>query len=145
MAVASLLVHRRRAELEKEGFGIKIKDGESVQVYAEIVGFSGYAISMEGEAVCIDIGMNIGMASLFFGVLSNVSEADSFEPLQTPCDRTLQSFVLNRAFARESKRTIAGRGQDRRHFSSKRRVRAYQYPHRWLVVERWANGSQKRG
>jgi len=89
------------AVLEKGGLRIKVKNGEDLQVYTEIFIYNGYAFSIKKEAVCIDIGMNVGMASLFFASLPNVVEVYSFEPFQAPSERARQNFALNPDLARK--------------------------------------------
>ncbi len=83
------------AELERHGLRVKVRNGEDLQVYTEIFIYNGYAFSINKQAICIDIGMNVGMASLFFASLPNVVEVHSFEPFQAPSARALQNFALN--------------------------------------------------
>lgn len=100
------------AELDKEGVKIKVKNGEDLQVFTEIFIYNGYAFAAQRDVICIDIGMNVGMASLFFASSPRVVEVHSFEPFQSPYDRALYNFSLNPALSAKITANNSGLGYE---------------------------------
>lgn len=54
-----------------------------------------FKIPGSGKVGVIDIGMNAGLASLFFASQSNVEKVISFEPFKPTFDKALANFQLN--------------------------------------------------
>jgi FkbM family methyltransferase len=77
--------------------GIKVltKSRDDLQLINEIFRNSSYNFTVKGEVCAIDVGMNVGMASLFFARMPQVRVVHSFEPFTRPFERALDNFALN--------------------------------------------------
>ena len=51
------------------------------------------------NSIVIDIGMNVGIASLFFATLPHVEKVYAFEPFKAPYLRAMDNFKLNPALS----------------------------------------------
>jgi FkbM family methyltransferase len=105
----------RFQQLYNEGIGVRILgndvvlDVRGVKLYArclddlrfigEVYLRNAYNFLSDSDACVIDIGMNIGLASLFFATKSVVKEVHSFEPFQRTYDRALANISLNPSFS----------------------------------------------
>ena len=78
-------------------FGIKInvQNLEDFQIINEILLHNEYNFAINRNVCVIDVGMNVGLASLYFANLSYVREVHAFEPFKAPFDRALANFALN--------------------------------------------------
>jgi FkbM family methyltransferase len=72
-----------------------VSSREDLQVMREIFVFNEYNIGSSRNKLVIDIGMNAGLASLFFTRDPSVVEVHSFEPFSLPYSRALTNFALN--------------------------------------------------
>jgi FkbM family methyltransferase len=77
------------------GIKVKVINAEDFQVMAEVMNFNDYNFQSKDHICVIDIGMNTGIASLYFANLPNVKEVHSFEPFAVPFNRALENFNLN--------------------------------------------------
>jgi FkbM family methyltransferase len=77
--------------------GIKcvIKSDEDLVVINEILNRNNYKFVIGGESCVIDVGMNVGLASLYFARMPSVRVVHSFEPFSRPFARALTNFALN--------------------------------------------------
>lgn len=62
-----------------------------------------YNFLVPGDACVIDVGMNIGLATLHFASKPFVKEVHSFEPFKTTYERALSNFSLNPTFSSKIK------------------------------------------
>jgi FkbM family methyltransferase len=101
----------RLQKLYDNGVGVRILDSDvvlnvrGVNLYArclddlrfigEVYLRNTYNFICDGDACVIDIGMNIGLASLFFATKSFVKEVHSYEPFKRTYDRALANISLN--------------------------------------------------
>ena len=65
----------------------------------EILLNNNYQFRANGNFCVIDVGMNIGIASLFFAKMPQVQTVYSFEPFKIPFNRARENFALNPSFA----------------------------------------------
>jgi FkbM family methyltransferase len=72
-----------------------------------------YYISSPRPKVIVDIGMNVGMASLFMANDPSVVRVHSFEPFSVPYRRALDNFSLNPSLYRKIKPVQMGLGKAR--------------------------------
>ena len=80
-----------------EWLGIKcqINHGEDLIIINEVFNFNNYNFVIAGDACVIDVGMNVGLASLYFARMPTVRAVHSFEPFSRPFARACENFALN--------------------------------------------------
>jgi FkbM family methyltransferase len=72
---------------------------EDFQLIGEIFFINEYNFLSNRRKMIVDVGMNVGLTSLFFSKMPNVEEVHSFEPFQLPFQRALKNFSLNPTYA----------------------------------------------
>jgi FkbM family methyltransferase len=77
------------------GVSFLIQSKEDFQLIVEIFEVNEYNILSGREKLILDIGMNIGLTSLFMANMPSVREVHSFEPFDRPYQRALRNFELN--------------------------------------------------
>jgi len=84
-------------------FGVRllVKNSEDFQLIHEIFHLNSYNFAASQDVVAMDIGMNIGLASLYLARMPNVRHVYSFEPFPVPRARALENFALNPDLARK--------------------------------------------
>jgi FkbM family methyltransferase len=84
-------------EISFEWLGIKcvIKSDEDLVIINEVLNLNNNKFIIAGESCVIDIGMNVGLASLYFARMPAVRAVHSFEPFSRPFARALTNFALN--------------------------------------------------
>ncbi len=80
------------------GLTYSIKSEEDLFILTEIFEHQCYNFQTSGETVVIDIGMNIGIASLFFASDPNVRHVYSFEPFKRTYELACANLRLNPTF-----------------------------------------------
>ena len=80
-----------------EWLGIKcaIKSEEDLVIINDVLNLNSNKFAIGGESCVIDIGMNAGLASLYFARMPAVRAVHSFEPFSRPFARALTNFALN--------------------------------------------------
>lgn len=79
---------------------IRVSEPRELSGIAEMVGGNVYGYGMPGkENVIIDIGMNIGIASLYFASREDVSKVYSYEPFRCTYQKALANIALNKGVA----------------------------------------------
>jgi len=71
------------------------KNKGDLNVFDDIFCANNYNFRMTGSCCVIDIGMNVGLASLYFARMPTVQVVHSFEPFTCPFNRALENFALN--------------------------------------------------
>lgn len=71
------------------------KGGTDHDTVVEIFGENTYNISIQPESVVIDMGMNIGAASLYFAANKNVVRVYGFEPFPDTYSRACENIAMN--------------------------------------------------
>jgi FkbM family methyltransferase len=70
-------------------------DGDGMVIVEEVFGNGEYHFDTGGRSVVIDIGMNIGLASLYFASRDDVECVYGFEPFKPTFDQALFNFRIN--------------------------------------------------
>lgn len=81
--------------LEWMGAKFIVKNVEDFQLIHEIFISGAYNFALSGEVCAIDVGMNVGLASLYFARRPEVRIVHAFEPFSRPFARALENFALN--------------------------------------------------
>jgi FkbM family methyltransferase len=74
---------------------VNIDNTEDVQIFKEVFFGNEYRFVSPSDCVVIDIGMNVGMASLAFAANTRVQKVYAFEPFRGPYLRARRNFELN--------------------------------------------------
>ena len=77
------------------GLRLHVNNLEDLILIDEILCSNAYNFGVSGEVCVIDVGMNVGIASLFFASRPDVRVVHSFEPFSRPFARALKNFSLN--------------------------------------------------
>jgi FkbM family methyltransferase len=85
------------------GIVFEIKNSGMLDVICEIFAQDIYGYSSKYQHIVIDIGMNIGAASLFFASLENVKYIYAFEPFLQTFNNAMDNFNLNENLAKKIK------------------------------------------
>lgn len=83
------------------GVAMHVDNPEMFQLIDEIFVRNEYNFHTTDPVCVIDIGMNTGLASLYFASLPYVAEVHAFEPFKPPFDRALKNFSLNKNIAQK--------------------------------------------
>ena len=83
----------------KDGVKVHIDAIEDLQVINEVLFMHVYNFVPVKKSIVIDIGMNVGMASLFFATMPSVEKVYAFEPFKAPYLRAMDNFKLNPALS----------------------------------------------
>jgi len=78
---------------------LSVTTAEELFIIHEIFFEGCYSIATHGEFNVIDIGMNVGFASLFFAKSSNIKKIYSFEPFNPTYQQALINFKNNKLLA----------------------------------------------
>jgi FkbM family methyltransferase len=85
--------------LSKDGVRFNARCRDDTNFIGEIFFERAYNISVDRDVCVIDIGMNIGLASLQFASRPHVKEVHAFEPFGSTYERALANLALNPALA----------------------------------------------
>ncbi|WP_407050774.1 FkbM family methyltransferase [Methyloraptor flagellatus] len=77
----------------------KVANPEDFQIAYEVFIVREYNACLRRRSTVFDIGMNVGLLSLFMASNPQVSEVHSFEPFALPRRRAAENFALNGRFA----------------------------------------------
>ena len=93
-------------ESHKEGVLARFNDlklylesSEEFFIVKEVFVEKDYNLLSNDNFVVFDIGMNIGISSLFFALNKNVTQIYSFEPVETTYDQAVYNLELNKAYS----------------------------------------------
>lgn len=89
----------KNAFLEIDGVRIHSASYDDIHFVDEIFHKKTYNLSSEKDTCFLDIGMNVGLATLLFANMPNVSEVHAFEPFPETYARALRNIRLNPALA----------------------------------------------
>jgi len=81
-----------------QGYGLNlghIFDGDGVAIVEEIFKNGEYRFDLGAPCIVIDIGMNIGLASLYFASRNDVKQVYGYEPFKPTYDQALFNFRIN--------------------------------------------------
>jgi len=77
------------------GIKLRITNSEDFVIIYELLRCNNYNFASNGSLTVIDVGMNVGIASLYFAKMPQVHVVYSFEPFSRPFARALENFALN--------------------------------------------------
>lgn len=89
---------------------VYIESPEEFFILKEVFVEKEYNLLSKESFVVFDIGMNIGISSLFFGLKKNVFKIYSFEPVVTTYNQALYNLELNKAYSNKIKTFNFGLG-----------------------------------
>jgi FkbM family methyltransferase len=105
------LLNHRNILLTKAGKGeliiafnnikYNIHSGTNLTIVDEMLLENAYNVSVTEPCVVLDIGMNVGYASLYFSAIPNVKKVYAFEPFGDTFLIAQQNFVLNENYSRK--------------------------------------------
>lgn len=78
-----------------QGVTIKIECEEDLFIVNEIFQEMVYGIQLTGNVILIDVGLNIGIASLYFNLIPQVEKIYAFEPVEETYKKCLANLALN--------------------------------------------------
>lgn len=103
----------------QDGLKIKIKEltfniqtWEDIFILNEVFVSEIYNIVTHQQIVIWDIGMNIGIASLYFSLKNYVTTIFGYEPVKDTYDRALDNFLLNPTYSRKINSLNLGVGNE---------------------------------
>jgi FkbM family methyltransferase len=87
--------------LTSENITAKITEFSHVYTFYEILNLKIYNFQNDNRSIVFDVGMNIGIASLFFACKKNVEKVISFEPFEETFHTALNNFAINPAVSKK--------------------------------------------
>jgi len=81
------------------GIALRIDNVEDFQVLDEIFIKNDYRYTFEQDHIVIDVGMNVGFASLFFASNGRTRRVYAFDPFVQPFRRAMENITRNPALA----------------------------------------------
>lgn len=82
---------------------IYVESYEEILIINEIFVENDYSFFTNEKVVLIDIGTNIGIASIFFSQKNNISKIYAFEPVEATYNQALLNFKMNDHFLKVEK------------------------------------------
>lgn len=76
-----------------------IFDGDGIIIVEDIFKNEEYNFDIGAQVVVIDIGMNIGLASLYFAARDDVKDVYGFEPFKPTFEQAMFNFKINEKYA----------------------------------------------
>lgn len=92
---AKVSPNQNEATIEWMGVRTLLKSDEDIQILEEVFVSNMYKFASRGNFCVIDVGMNVGFASLYFARMPRVQVVHSFEPFSAPFQRALENIALN--------------------------------------------------
>jgi FkbM family methyltransferase len=84
---------------EAEDLVLEVHSVEDLQLLHEIFLTNDYTVLPSGTCIAIDIGMNVGMASLALATNPQIEAVFAYEPFAVPFERAQRHFLRNAEFA----------------------------------------------
>lgn len=85
------------------GIKMHLQNQEDFQIVDEVHVLNTYNFRTSERCCVIDIGMNVGLSTLYFAGRDRVEQVHSFEPFEAPYRRALKNIELNPELARKIK------------------------------------------
>ncbi|MBF2708231.1 FkbM family methyltransferase [Flavobacterium soyangense] len=87
--------HKQGVIIEIENLKLYLESPEEFYIVKEVFVEKDYNFLADNKFVVFDIGMNIGISSLFFSLNKNIDKIYSFEPVLTTYNQALYNLGLN--------------------------------------------------
>lgn len=84
-----------------DGIAVELTSDEELLILCEVFHDGDYAYQQGGTTVVIDVGMNVGIASLYFASQPNIAQVYGYEPFPATCALAQRNFALNTVFRRK--------------------------------------------
>ncbi|MGL6106768.1 FkbM family methyltransferase [Romboutsia sp.] len=84
-----------KIKFDYDGVYFEFKELEEIEIFNEVFRNKEYEIVTNKECVVIDIGANVGIASIYFASNSNVKKVYSYEPFKLTYSCLLNNLKLN--------------------------------------------------
>jgi len=84
-----------------DGITMRIEGNTEVFAFEEVIMNKVYRTTFRTPTVVIDVGMNVGLASLYFAAQPNVVAVYGFEPFKATFESALANFALNPELAKK--------------------------------------------
>lgn len=110
----TIIDYKEGALFEFNNIKIYVETFEEILIINEIFVKGDYNFFTNEKVVLIDIGTNIGIASLFFSKLDNVDRIYAFEPVDDTYNQALLNFKLNEEILKISEFNNYGLGKSDR-------------------------------
>lgn len=81
--------------LENHGLFIRVENMEEFFIIDEVFIQNAYQLDVNHEYIVFDVGMNVGISSLYFSQNKNIKKVYGFEPLKETFKCALRNFGLN--------------------------------------------------
>ncbi len=78
-----------------EGITLNLTTAEEIFIVHEVFFKGVYAVDISGSCSVVDVGMNVGIATLYFAALPHVREVFAFEPFIPTYQQGFQNISLN--------------------------------------------------
>jgi FkbM family methyltransferase len=106
----TLQSHRDGVLANFNGLQLYIESSEEFFILKEVFIEKDYNLLSNENFVVFDIGMNIGISSLFFALNRKVAQIYSFEPVETTYNQALYNLDLNQGYSNKIKAFNFGLG-----------------------------------
>lgn len=98
---AHFRIDKKKLLLKIRDLEFEVETAEEIFIAHEIFVRGIYHFLLAGKFNLIDVGMNVGMASLFFAKMDNIEHVYAFEPFQDTYNQALLNFSKNPDFFRK--------------------------------------------
>ncbi|MEQ9424499.1 MAG: FkbM family methyltransferase [Cyclobacteriaceae bacterium] len=97
----SIEVHQKenKITLKHKGLSIPVDSKQEIFIFSEVFHSNIYNINIQSPSIIIDVGFNIGIASLFFALNTNVEKIFAYEPLQPTLEKGMKVMGINKPFS----------------------------------------------
>ena len=100
LAGAKFTAHPQWDQIELRGLHFNIYTPQSVRILSEVFLLGVYEVFLPNKPVVIDIGMNVGISSLFFAKTLECP-VYGYEPFEDTFTKATDNFSLNPSYSRE--------------------------------------------
>jgi FkbM family methyltransferase len=95
---ANIVENADSAIISFAGVNVVARHREDFQIISEILVYNHYKILPLRDSIAIDIGMNIGLASVYLAKEAWAKKVYAYEPFRDPYERSKETFDANPAF-----------------------------------------------
>lgn len=106
--VESFRLENGQLRTRVDGINFRIDHDGSLFVIDEIFAERLYDLRVNEELIVVDVGMNVGVASLYFASLPNVKAVFGYEPLPETLEQARNNFSLNPELAARITPVLSG-------------------------------------